>query len=187
MNMKRSKLVFPLRLTFLALFTLFPMLMRSTAAQTPQPLAAAVLDFNTGEDLKGKGEEAATLLNARLSATAPDVVLVERQELEKILGEQELGASGTVTQDTAAKVGSLTGAKVLITGRLFNAGDKFYMVAKIMSTETGRVYGEIATFTDPSALDKAVADIASKIATDLKTRAIPWWRRWRTRLPASSA
>ena len=45
--------------------------------------------------------------------------MVERAELEKILGEQELGLSGTVSADTAAKVGNLTGAKVLVTGRVF--------------------------------------------------------------------
>ena len=46
---------------------------------------------------------------------------MERAELEKVLGEQELGFSGTVRADTAAKVGHLTGAKVLVTGRVFKA------------------------------------------------------------------
>ena len=41
--------------------------------------------------------------------------------MEKVLGEQELGLSGTVSPDTAAKVGHLTGAKVLVTGRVFKA------------------------------------------------------------------
>jgi hypothetical protein len=135
------------------------------------PLTAAVLDFQAGDELKGNDADIATLLNAQLSAAAPDVILVERQEIEKVLGEQELGASGTVTPDTAAKLGYLTGAKVLITGRLFSAGDKFYMIAKIIGTETGRVYGESATFNDPSALDKAVGELVPKIAADLKNHA----------------
>jgi hypothetical protein len=128
-----------------------------------EPLTTAVLDFQTGsEDLSGKGAEAAVLLNAQLSG-APAVILVERQELAKILGEQELGLSGTVDPATAAKVGSITGAKVLITGRVFGAGGKFYAVAKIISTETSRVYGEVATFTDLAALDKATEALAGKI------------------------
>jgi len=50
-----------------------------------------VLDFQTsGDSLEDKGAEVATLLNADLSA-APELYLVERQELEKLLGEQELG------------------------------------------------------------------------------------------------
>lgn len=156
-------------ITCLAFLILFAV--PSRGDPPPPPLAAAVLDFQTGDDLKGKGAEIAALLDADLSTSAPDVILVERQEIDKVLGEQELGASGTVSPDTAAKLGSLTGAKVLITGRLFAAGDKFYLIAKIIGTETGRVYGESATFTDPSALDKGVAGLAPKIAADLKTRA----------------
>lgn len=134
------------------------------------PLTTAVFDFQTsGEGLAGKGTEAALLLGASLSAS-PQVFLVERQELEKLLGEQELGLSGTVSPDTAAKVGSLTGAKVLVTGRLFQAGEKYFLVAKIMSTETSRVYGETATFNDPAALEKATADLAVKIGAVIEKR-----------------
>jgi hypothetical protein len=128
-----------------------------------EPLTAAVLDFQTsGEKLDKKGAQTAILLNAMLSA-APNLILVEREELAKIFGEQELGLSGTVNSETAAKVGALTGAKILITGRLFDVGEKYFLVAKIMSTETSRVYGETATFSDLSALDKAVAELAQKV------------------------
>jgi hypothetical protein len=58
------------------------------------------------------GPKVATLINANLSVE-PNLIIVERAELEKALGEQELGLSGTVTSDSAAKVGQLTGAKVL--------------------------------------------------------------------------
>ena len=142
------------------------------APPPPPPLTAAVFNFQTtGDSLAGKGSEAAALLDARLSDAAPEVNLVERQELDKLLGEQELGLSGTVTPETAAKVGALTGAKVLITGRLFEAGDQFYLVVKIIGTETSRVYGESVAFTTLAALDKAVDALAPKIASDLRTRA----------------
>ena len=88
-----------------------------------------------------------------------------------MLGEQELGLSGTVTPDTAAKTGALLGAKVLITGRLFEAGGKYYLVAKIIGTETSRVYGESETFADLAGMDKAVGALAPKIADDLEKRA----------------
>ena len=136
--------------------------------ENPPPMSAAVLDFQTtGDSLKGKGAEAAALLNARLSSAAPGVALVERQEIEKIFSEQELGLSGTVTPDTAAKVGSLTGAKALITGRLFDVESKFYLAAKIIGTETGRVYGESVTFGSLTNLDKAVDELTVKVSEDL--------------------
>ena len=139
-------------------------------AADPAPLAVAVFDFQASDkDLDHAGSEASVLLGAKLSAS-PNVVLVERQEIDKILGEQELGLTGTVTTDSAAKVGNLTGAKVIITGRIFSAGDKFYIVAKIIGTETGRVYGETATFNNPNGLEAAVDDLAPKITDTLDKR-----------------
>src|SRR5437016_9097940 len=83
------------------------------------PPSVAIFDFESKEEaIKDLGPKVATLLNARLSAD-PNLILVERTELEKALGEQELGLSGTVSSETAAKVGHLTGAKVLITGKVF--------------------------------------------------------------------
>jgi len=140
------------------------------ALPPPDPITVAVLDFAvSGREFENKGAEAAILLNAKLSAS-PNLILVERQELEKVLGEQELGQSGVVTPETAAKIGYLTGAKALITGRVFGTDGKYFAVAKIISTETSRVYGETATFTDPGALNSAAGDLATKITSVIEKR-----------------
>jgi hypothetical protein len=89
--------------------------------------------------------------------------MVEREEIDKILSEQQLGASGLVSADTAAKIGSLTGAKVLVTGRLFSVGNQYMVVAKIISTETSRVYGVTATLNDLASLPQAAQDLAGKV------------------------
>lgn len=147
--------------------------LRASQAQPqspPQPLPMAVFDFQTTDrSLEKKGAEVAALLGAHLSMS-PDVFLVERQEVEKILGEQELGLSGTVTPDSVAKVGALVGAKVLVTGRLFESGGKVYTVAKIMSAETSRVYGEMATAKNFADIEIAVTALAEKIVKVTTTR-----------------
>lgn len=138
--------------------------LEAPAASVAGPLPLAVFDFQAGDRaLEKKGAEIGVLLNAFLSAQ-PDVFLVERQEVEKLLGEQEFGLSGTVAPDTAAKVGALVGAKVLVTGRVFESGGKGYLVAKVMGTETGRVFGEMATTSDLAQLDGPVSQLAEKIA-----------------------
>jgi len=135
----------------------------ASAVLAAEPLSTAVFDFAAGDrSLEKKGAEVAVLLNAKLSM-APDVFLVERQEVEKLLGEQEFGLSGTVTPDTAAKVGSLVGAKVLVTGRVFESGGKAYLVAKIMGTETGRVFGEMTTARSLEDIDGPTTELAAKI------------------------
>src|SRR5437762_2008925 len=83
------------------------------------PITLAVFDFDAHDaGVSDLGPKVATLLNALLSAE-PNLITVERAELAKILGEQELSLSGTVSTESAVKVGNITGAKVLVTGRIF--------------------------------------------------------------------
>jgi len=146
------------------------------AAQPPsvppnavQPLATAVLNFQSSDEAMAKqGAEMATLLEADLS-TSEHAIMVEREEVDKILSEQELGASGLVSADTAAKIGSLTGAQVLVTGRLFAVGNQYMVVAKIISTETSRVYGVTTTLTDLANLPQAAQELSGKIDGVLAT------------------
>jgi len=133
-------------------------------------LTVAIFDFESkDEGMRDLGPKVAALLNADLSAE-PQLITVERTELEKALGEQELGLSGTVAPDTAAKVGHLTGAKVLVTGRVFKADKELVMVAKIIGTETSRVYGELVKGPVEGSITELSAALAKKIATTISEK-----------------
>lgn len=139
-------------------------------ALAKEPLTVAVFDFESkDEPVRDIGAKIATLLNATLSADA-NLITVERAELAKALGEQELGLSGTVSADTAAKVGHLTGAKVLVTGRVFNVENERVIVAKIISTETSRVYGELSKTSTGAPITEQAAALAKKIAATITDR-----------------
>lgn len=134
----------------------------ATAARAAEPevLTVAVFDFESKDEaVRDLGPKVATIVSAVLSAN-PSVITVERAELDKALGEQELGLSGTVSSETAAKVGKLTGAKVLVTGRVFKADKNLMVVAKVIGTETSRVYGEMVQ-GGPNA---SIADLATELA-----------------------
>jgi hypothetical protein len=127
-------------------------------------LTVAVFDFESKDEaVRDLGPKVATLINATLSAE-PQLITVERAELEKVLGEQELGLSGSVAPDTAAKVGHLTGAKVLVTGRVFKVDKETIIVAKVIGTETSRVYGEMVRGASAAAITDLAAELAKKIA-----------------------
>lgn len=144
-------------------------------------LTVAVFDFESkDEGVRDYGQKVATLLNANLSAE-PQLITVERAELEKILGEQELGLSGTVSTDTAAKVGKLTGAKVLITGRVFRADRELLIVAKVIGTETSRVYGELVKGGEKASISDLSSELAKKIATDVTQKADTLIAKFETR------
>ena len=124
----------------------------------------AVFDFDSKDEaVRDLGPKIATLINAALSAE-PQIITVERAELEKVLGEQELGFSGNIAPATAAKVGHLTGAKVLVTGRAFKADKDLIVVAKIIGTETSRVYGELVKGPAAGSLADLSGELAKKIA-----------------------
>ncbi len=134
------------------------------APASPQPLTVAVFDFESrDEGIRDLGPKVAALLDANLSAD-PQLITVERAELEKVLGEQELGLSGTISPDTAARVGHLTGAKVLVTGRVFKADRDLVLVAKIIGTETSRVYGELVQGKGAASITELSGDLAKKIS-----------------------
>lgn len=143
----------------------------TVAAADAQPLAIAVLDFATDrQELAPTGEEMTELLIADLS-TAPNLILVERARLDDVLSEFELGISGIISPDSAARIGRLMSAKALVTGRVFHSGDDLVVVARTIGTETGRVYAESATLAADEPVSKLAAMILDKVSTRLKSSA----------------
>lgn len=129
----------------------------------PQPVTLAVLPFDASDEkFQGKAAEVATMLGAQLSTNA-ELWLVERAELDKILSEQTLKLSGLADPSSAATVGRLTGARALITGRVIRNGDTIVLVAKVMSTETSRVFGETVTAASLDTMAKPIEELADKI------------------------
>jgi TolB-like protein len=133
------------------------------SAPPPAPLTVAVLPFESSDEkLKGRASEISVVLGAQLSAS-PNLWMVEREDLDKILSEHTIKLSGLTDPAAAVEIGRILGAKILVTGRVIRSGDGAILVAKIMSAETSRVFGETASAADPAALEKPVADLAEKI------------------------
>jgi hypothetical protein len=142
----------------------------STNSSSPQVLTVAIFDFESkDESVRDLGAKVSSLVNANLSAE-PNLNIVERAELEKVLGEQEMSLSGTVAPDSAARIGQLTGAKVLVTGRVFKTDTEFFIVAKIIGTETSRVYGEVVKGGADASISDLSESMAKKIAADVTAK-----------------
>jgi hypothetical protein len=150
-------------------------------AAQPDILTVAIFNFDSQDEaVRDLGSKVADLVNANLSAE-PNLITVERAELNKVLGEQELGLSGTVNPDSAAKIGQLTGAKVLVTGRVFKVDNQTVIVAKVIGTETSRVYGEMVQGGSSAKLVDLSADLAKKIAADISAKSATLVARVETR------
>ncbi|MEQ1858548.1 MAG: CsgG/HfaB family protein [Chthoniobacteraceae bacterium] len=133
------------------------------------PLSIAVFDFQSPEEgVRDLGPKITSLVTAQLSADAR-LLTVERAELDKALGEQELALSGSVAPENAARVGQLTGATVLVTGRVMKAEAETLVVAKIIGTETGRVFAVTAKLAPNGSLADTAVSLAGMIG-DLATK-----------------
>lgn len=153
-----------------SLFFLLAVPLTAQSAEAPRFLSAAVLDFQAADpENREAGSQIAVILTALLSMEE-DLLIVEREELDRLLSEQELGLSGLINANEAAQVGRLTGAKVLITGRAFVSGEDFIAVARIMGTETSRVFGEMVTVSGGDRVSAAATELAAKVATTLRDR-----------------
>jgi hypothetical protein len=139
-------------------------------AVAQEAYSVAVLPFEvTAKGLKGAGEDLQNLLTARLSGE-PHLMLVERAEIDKALSEVELGNSGTVDPATAARVGHITGAQILVTGRVFPVQKQIVLVSKVIGVETSRVYGQTATMPARGSLIEASAELSAKIGAVVQER-----------------
>lgn len=128
------------------------------------PVSVAVFDFQSSEvGPRDAGPKFSSLVLARLSEDVR-LVTVERAELDKATAEQELSLSGSVSASTATKVGQLTGAKVLVTGRIIQSGGETLAVAKVFSTETTRVFGVTEKLGQDGSLSEPAAKLAEAIS-----------------------
>lgn len=67
------------------------------------------------------------------------VKIIERGNLEKIIKEQKLQASGLIDERTAKAVGKISGADYVCYGSVKDIGQKFTISARVVDVETGEI------------------------------------------------
>ena len=91
-------------------------------AQAPAKAVVAVLEFDNAAMVKRDEFAAMTVgvqvMLANALATNGQVQVVERQKIQEILAEQNLGTAGRLDPATAAKVGKILGAQYVLLGAI---------------------------------------------------------------------
>ncbi len=144
---------------------------KTKGEKSVQPVPTAIVTFQDrgGKDSKLAGAKVTDLLFAELVAK-PEMFLVDREELSKVLAEHEINLSGAVNPDQAIQVGQLTGAKILVTGSVLQIESNQYLVAKIIGTETTRVLGASVKGKIDDDLGRMVEKLASEIAETISAK-----------------
>jgi len=106
------------------------------------------------------GDGMADMLTTALVNSGRYIVL-ERQALDDVLGEQDLGASGRVREETAAAIGEIEGAELLVVAAVTEFdGNSGGTSGSLGGGDLGRVVGAIAGGTRSAhmAIDLRVVD-----------------------------
>jgi len=100
----------------------------------------AAFPFNCEEKLQRQraGFAVSEMMSHRFVADGGFVV-VERGEIDKLLSEQKLQASGATDSPTAVRLGKILGADVLLLGNLHKVDGNYQVNARLVSAETGAV------------------------------------------------
>jgi TolB-like protein len=124
-----------MRLGLTLLLLTLPALAR---AATPTVAVLAFRDLSGTQ--KNVGEAIRETVTADLKSLG-GVRVVERSELDRVLGEQHLAEKGEVDAATAVRVGKLLGATLIATGAYQRAEPTVRVTARFVSVETGEVVG----------------------------------------------
>lgn len=114
-----------------------------------QNTTLAAFPFNTDDKLAKKriGFAVVETMSHKFVSNGLFTV-VERAELNKLLAEQKLSASGVIENETAIKLGQVLGAQVLLLGNVQKAGKNYQINARLVDVRSSEVvssgYEELA-------------------------------------------
>ncbi|MEM6925747.1 MAG: CsgG/HfaB family protein [Myxococcota bacterium] len=139
----------------------------SSWAKGPPPLpTVAVFNF----DYDGKDEELSALRTGLASMLISDLTaqegfeVVERERLQQLIAELELGKSGKLDAKRAAEIGKIVGAQRMVVGRYFEFGGKFRIDARMFEVETSVQLCSVGVTGHRDDFFDIEADIADQLA-----------------------
>jgi len=150
----------------------------SLLAQDSRP-GIAVLPFENGgsygqdkENFEALERGIPGMLISEL-AQNPAARVVERAEVQRLLGEQDLGENGRVDAATAAKIGKLVGARYMIAGTFVDLYGRFRMDARIINVETSEIMKVVKSDGKRDDLFKLIQQLATDLMKETRLPPLP--------------
>jgi TolB-like protein len=164
--------------TLLALAVSFALVAAPARAQDTRP-GIAVLPFdNAGsygqdkENFDALQKGIAGMLISELAAN-PGARVVERDRIQSLLEEQNLGAGGRVDPQTAAKIGKLVGARYVITGTFIDFYGDFRVDLRLVNGETGEIMKTESDRMQRDHLFDIIRSLATRLMKDVNLPPLP--------------
>jgi TolB-like protein len=99
--------------------------------------------------------------------------IVERSMLRDLMAEQDLGTTGRVDAQTAARVGRIVGARYAITGVFVDLNGDFRMDGRVIDVETTEILRTEQVRDNRANLYSMLVDIAAQITDGLDLPPLP--------------
>jgi TolB-like protein len=106
-------------------------------------------------------------------AMNPAVRVVERDALQKLIEEQNLGASGRMEPQTAAKIGKLVGARYVVTGVFIDFYGDFRLDARLINVETSEIVRVESDRMQRDHLFDLIRTVSTKLMKDANLPPLP--------------
>jgi TolB-like protein len=141
----------------------------AAAQQTDTRPGLAVFPFTNGGAYGPEKEDLAPLevgiqqMILTELAQNPNLRVVERSELRRILEEQDLVQAGRVDPNTAAQVGRLVGARYAVTGSFIDLFGNFRLDARIIDVETSELVNAVELRSRREDLYQLLVDMAGRV------------------------
>ena len=139
----------------------------------------AVMHFNNGaigkahEELDPLRGGIADILTSELSAN-PGIRVIERDQLDKLVAEQNLSANGAVDKATAVRVGKLLGVHHMIFGSyVSDRKQRVRFDARAVNVETGEIEHVETVSGKLDDFSELITTLASKLNDGLKLPSMP--------------
>ena len=161
-----------------AVLTLLPLLLAAQQRGQDSRPGIAVLPFNNGGSY-GQGKEDFDALERGIAgmmiselAQNPAARVVERQEIQRLLDEQNLGAQGRVDPQTAAKIGKLVGARYVVLGTFVDFYGDFRVDIRLVNVETSEIVKTESDKMQRDHLFDIIRNISARLMKDANLPAL---------------
>src|SRR5216117_2619282 len=166
------------RAVMTTVLSLAPVLLGAQQRNQDTRPGLAVLPFNNGgsygqgkEDFDALERGIAGMMISELAAN-PAARVVEREEIQRLLSEQNLGAQGRVDAQTAAKIGKLVGARYMVMGTFVDFYGDFRVDVRLINTETSEVVKTESDRMQRDHMFDIIRNIAARLMKDANLPAL---------------
>ncbi len=162
----------------MTVLSLVPVLLGAQQRSQDTRPGIAVFPFNNGGSY-GQGKEDFDALERGIAgmmiselAQNPAARVVERQEIQRLLDEQNLSAQNRVDPQTAAKVGKLVGARYVVAGTFIDFYGDFRVDVRLVNVETGEIVKTESERMQRDHMFDIIRNIAARLMKDANLPAL---------------